>query len=237
MRIVGFRAVSMTLVMVLVGGVALAYVPPSSFLMNKLAAQRSRAGLNRLTVTMQCQEGSVAVHEERWFFKIPGHVRRERSPESVEICDRGKCWIKTQKEKPSQRPEWAYLSYLFFVEGNVPGSRYTELLESLKINTGRDTIARFHGRVAIVLGAKEWERDRPQFWLDKDTFLPLRLMVKENQALVEILWIDWGSRAGGDWFPSVIEVRSDGKIQERCETIKVEAQSPVPDELFKLSPG
>jgi hypothetical protein len=186
-------------------------------------------------LTMQCRAGSSTVHEERWFFKVPGMVRRERGPDQVEICDRGKCWIKSGKEKPSPRPSWAYLPYLFFVENNVTGSRYKNLLESLNVDLKNDTMARFyHGRLAIIIGAKEWERDRPQFWVDKDEFLPLRLMAKEGSGLVEILWKHWGSMISGDWFPAVLEINIDGKQVERCDVEKVDANSPVSEELFKV---
>jgi hypothetical protein len=214
-------------------GPALAYIPPAGFLMDQLADKRGKMGLNRLTLTMQCKIGEGEPQEERWLLKVPGLVRRERSADVVDLCIQGKCTRRTGKDKTAL-PEWAFLPYLYFVEGSPTGARWTGLLSSLKVDTRQDTLARFHGRIAIVLGAKEWERDRPQFWMDKDTFLPLRLMVAQGKALIDITWIDWGTRTTGDWFPQVVQIGSEGKILEHCEVVKLDATTQIPDEMFRL---
>ena len=212
----------------LIASTALAYIPPASFLMDRLAYKRTKTGVRRLRVKMQCSGV-----EHNLYLKVSGKVRRERGSQ-VEICKSGKCWLKSGESKSKQLPKWAYLPYLYFVEGEVKGSRWLALLESLNVNTKVDAITRFHSRVAFVLGAKSWERDRPQFWVDKDRFVPLRLMLLDGKTLVDIQWIDWGTKTGGDWFPSVMEIRRDGKVIERCEVGEVTSGASMPDDLFKL---
>ena len=213
---------------VLAASTALAYIPPASFLLDRLAYKRTQTGVRRLKVKMQCQGV-----EHNLYLKHFGKVRRERGSQ-VEICKSGKCWLKGDAAKPRQLPKWAYLPYLYFVEGEVKGSRWLALLESLKVNTKVDALTRFHSRVAFVLGAKSWERDRPQFWLDKDRYVPLRLMLLDGKSLVDIQWLDWGTKTGGDWFPSVMEIHRDGKVVERCEVDEVTTGVSIPDDLFKL---
>lgn len=227
MKRMRFRPVVLVL-LVLMASAALAYIPPASFLMERLAQKREESGVRRLKVKMQCQGA-----EHNLYLKVSGKVRRERGSQ-VEICKSGKCWLKSGESKAKQLPKWAYLPYLYFVEGEVKGSRWLALLESLKVNTTVDAITRFHSRVAFVLGAKSWERDRPQFWVDKDRFVPLRLMLLDGKSLVDIQWIDWGSKTGGDWFPSVMEIRKDGKVLERCEVEEVTSGVSMPEDLFKL---
>jgi hypothetical protein len=213
---------------------AVAHIPVPSFMMERLARQRTKLGYRRLKVTMRCREGEAAGQVQVLFLKVPGLVRRERPAGAVEICRMGKCWMTGADEKPRRLPAWSFLPYLYFVEFDVKGSRYLDLLRSLKVNTSVDTIARFHSQTAVVYGAKQWERDRPQFWLDKDDFLPFRLMVRDGKSLVDILWIGWGSKTGGDWFPSVLEVRRDQKVVERCEVTQVETGVSMPEKLFQL---
>lgn len=228
------RPARLLLLPLLVSLPALAYVPPASFWFEKMAERRAKMGMTRLTVTATCRQGEGAAREERWLLKTPGMVRREAGPDEFVVCVHEKCAQKSAGKAAQRAPAWRYYPFLFLVEGKAAASRYQKLAESLKVDLRRDTLARFHGRVAVVLGAKEWERDRPQFWLDKDNYLPLRLMLLEDKALVEILWINWGSRQTGDWVPAVIEVNRDGVNLERCEITALDASAPIDDAMFSL---
>jgi len=212
---------------------ALAYIPPASFLLDRLASKRAKIGVSSLKVVMQCVHDGGSPRGETLYIKSKGHVRRERGKAGVIVCNNGRCYEKQPGGKPERLPRWAYLPYLYFAEPNANGSRYMGLLRSLGVDTGVDTITRCYSRLAFVLGAKNWERDRPQFWLDKDIYLPLRLMVRHEKSLVDILWIDWGSKKGGDWFPSKMEIRIDGKTVERCEISDVKTGVSMPKSLFK----
>jgi hypothetical protein len=218
----------------LVAGSAIAYIPPASFLMEKMAAKRGQIGLSRVMLSMKCRAGKDLFHEEQWYIKSPGMVRREKTNDVLEVCNGGQCWQKKGKEKPVRLPGWSYWPYLFIAEGNATASRYLKWIQSVGVNVEHDTLTRFHGQMAVILGAKEWERDRPQFWIDKDVFLPLRLMVREGASLIDILWIDWGSRLAGDWFPSALEIYADGQLIERCEVVRLDSNRPLSDDLFRL---
>jgi len=222
------------LLALLIAAEALGHIPTPSFLLGRMASQRTKMGVRRLKVNMQCKRGDQEAVEHVLYLKVNGLVRRERGKQSVEVCKAGQCWIKHGSDQPKRLPKWAILPYLYFVEFDVKGSRYLALLESLNVNTKANTISRFHSRLAVILGAKNWERDRPQFWLDKDSFLPLRLMFLDGKTLVDIMWIKWGTKVSGDWFPSILEQRHDGKVVERCEVTGVESGVSMPESLFKL---
>ena len=52
--------------------------------------------------------------------------------------------LRSKTAKPKTLPGWTYLPYLYFVEGEVKGSRWTALLQSLNVDTKVDAITRFH---------------------------------------------------------------------------------------------
>jgi hypothetical protein len=212
---------------------ALAYIPHPGWLMERMAEKRGNLRLQRLRVELRCGTGEQA-RTELLLLKQPGLVRRERGDGSLEVCDKGKCRRRSADGTIGPLPEWTYLQYLYFVEAGASGERYERLLASLKVDTRVDTLSRLSSRVAIVLGAKERERDRPQFWLDKDLYLPLRLMVRDGGSIVDLVWRDWGSRQSGEWFPGALEVSRDGQPLEVCETLGVEADRDLPDDLFQL---
>jgi hypothetical protein len=213
---------------------AIAYIPSANFLLEKLAQVRGKQNPSRAQYTLRCQgESSVDSHEERLLIKTPGMVRRERGSDVVDICQGMKCWQRQGAAKAIQLPEWAFLQYVFFTE-KPSGGRYQSLLTSLKVKTEETTLARFHGKVAYVIGAKEWERDRPQLWVDKDSYLPLRMYVLDGKSLIDIGWFGWGGRTGGERFPSEIELGRDGKVFERCELTDINTTLKIPDDLFKI---
>jgi hypothetical protein len=218
----------------LLTGFALAGIPHAGWLMSHMAERRAKMGLTRLKVDLQCGPNDQALQPEALYIKVPRMVHWKRSDGSSLVCADGKCVRKSPNVKPVRLPDWAFLQFFFFLESAPTGERYMRLLDALKIQTKVDTLTRAGNRVAVVLGAKEWERDRPQIWLDKDRYLPLRLMTLDGQSLMDIQWMDWGSRTAGDWFPARFEVRRDGQLVDHCEVEHVEVNVSMPDELFKL---
>ncbi len=213
---------------------AIARVPAVNLLLDKLTQVRGKQTVGRVQINLRCQSaGTADSHEERLFIKAPSMVRRERAPDVVEICRAEKCWQRRGTATAVALSEWTYLQYLFVAE-KPSRERYESVLTGLKVNMKETTLARFHGRVAYVIGAKEWERDRPQLWIDKDSFLPLRLFVPDGRSLVDIGWFGWNGRLGGDHFPSEIEISRDGKIFEHCESIDINTTTKISDDLFKL---
>ncbi|HOX43595.1 MAG TPA: hypothetical protein PK668_08355 [Myxococcota bacterium] len=213
---------------------ALAYIPHVDWLMERLAEKRAVLKLHQLKVELRCSPDGSAPKPEVLYLKTTGVVRRERADGSLEICRAGKCRLRQADGKVVERPEWAYLQYLYFADGSGTAQRFERLLAALKVDTKVSTLSRFNARIAWVVGAKEWERDRPQLWLDKDSYLPLRLMVRDGGSIVDLVWRGWGSRATGDWFPASLEVHRDGKPVELCEAASVESRLEMPDELFQL---
>lgn len=218
----------------LLAGVALAHIPHASWLMSRMTHKREQAGVRRLVVQMTCGLDEQNRKPEVLTLKVPRMVRRERADGVVEVCNKDRCVRKTADGKIERMPGWTLFEYLYFVEGPSSGERWVRLLKALKIDTKVDTMTRAGARVAFVLGAKEWERDRPQIWIDKTRYVPLRLMLNSGQSLVDIAWSDWGGRTTGDWFPARLEVLLDGKRVDACSVDHVDVNTSISDDLFRL---
>ena len=215
----------------LTAGLALAHIPEASWLLNRMAHKRGQMGLRQLKIELRCGEDG---HRETLLLKVTGKVRREYADGRVDICNRGRCQRLDPDGKATPLPAWTYLQYAYFADGKSSSEQFQRLLVRMGVDLKRTTLSRIASRVAFVLGAKEWERDRPQFWLDKDLYLPVRLMAKDGNALVDISWRSWGSRSSGDWFPGELRVVRDGQVIQQCETIEVDANPKAPDTLFAL---
>lgn len=223
------KLLGLSSLLLLLAGPVQAYILPVDFLMRKMADKRGRIGISRLTVTMNCQRGQATRSPEKLYLKVPGRIRWEGPGNDVIVCRGIRCHRLGGAEQAI--PAWTRYLYFFFV-GPANQAAYMKMLKNLGVNTRRDTLSRFAGRVAVVLGAKSWERDRPQFWLDKDLFLPLRLIVKHEGIMVDMAWKKWGSRLSGDWFPASLEVRRDGQPLLDCQVTAVDSRTPLDDKLF-----
>ena len=210
---------------------ASAYILPPDFLARKMAAKRRALKLTRLTAKLSCTEHGQTV-EKLLRLRVPGMARLE-SGDSVLVCSNNRC-VERGSGGTSKAAPWKKWIFRFLSE-QPDAQSYIRWLRQLKVDIKRNTLSRIDGRIAVVLGAKNWERDRPQFWLDKDRYLPLRLMLRHGDSLVDITWKDWGSQEGGDWLPGRIEVSIDGKTVESCRTTSVDARSDVPKKLFRLN--
>lgn len=115
--------------------------------------------------------------------------------------------------------------------GVQPDRPYAEELARLGIPLGDVHLARFGGRIAYVLGARPQEK-KPQAWLDKQTFQPVRVVSSFAGSLFDVRLLDYGSPVGGDWFPRAVEVHEGGELRARFATEKVAANPRIPDALF-----
>jgi hypothetical protein len=116
--------------------------------------------------------------------------------------------------------------------GADPGRAWAEELSRLGVSLGDESLGRAGARVAYVLGAAQPRERKPQVWIDKQSWQPLRLVAPLSGALDDVRLLDFGSVVGGDLFPQTVEVRQDGALALRFATEKVAANPRIPDALF-----
>lgn len=232
--------------------VAHAYIVSAEFILNQLAERRAALELKDLTVQLVSDtDGVDAPVDERIYLKRPErlrHVRELPSGETVVIERDGKRAEGSETElKRSTTRSIEMLGVLLAPSGADDTARAQRLLTSLK-TLGVDTTTvslTLYGadarESAYVIGARPWEKDKPQLWLDQTTYLPVRLIhfIQESGKAVryESRFTDYGSAAAGAFFPRVIEnFRGDVRIR-RAEVSELKANQDLPDTLFQLPPS
>ncbi len=115
--------------------------------------------------------------------------------------------------------------------GADPGRVYADELFRLGVSLTDDYLGHMGGRVAYVLGAPPQEK-RPQAWIDKQSFQPVRLVAVLAGPLADVRLVDYGLPVGGDLFPRVVEVHEGGALSLRFTADKLSANPKIPDSLF-----
>ena len=82
-------------------------------------------------------------------------------------------------------------------------------LHLLGIDVSIASLGRFHGKTAYVLGAQYPDESVSQLWIDKDTFLPFRLILSKNSDAahkdsMELRYNKWRN-IDNTWYPMHIE--------------------------------
>ena len=117
----------------------------------------------------------------------------------------------------------------------------TELAERL-IRLGVDvsvsSLGRFEEKIAFVVGANYPDESVSQVWIDRDTFLPIRWIIKDvNSALksdsLEIRYLTWW-KIGKTRYPSRIEFYQDGNLVRVNQAINFEEDANFSRELFDI---
>ncbi len=123
------------------------------------------------------------------------------------------------------------------VDSAIAADKLIGAFKGLGVNTEVVSYARFDGRVAYLIGSKPWESDKPQVWIEKDSFLPVRIVTFQKApggvVKLDIRYLGWGSPVGGAWYPQTIEIWRGDKLVRRSSTQNVERNAAVDATLFK----
>jgi hypothetical protein len=237
---------------------ALAYLLPSSGVLKRLAQRRGELALSSLeargTFSMG-GEGARAAAAATGLpltgselslpailsLKMPGRCRLELTPPDLAEADRPAAVVREGKITGLKGLErvaaaQALLRGVCALLSERPGGPepdrvYAEVLSRLGIGLGDVFLGRFGGRIAYVLGARPSEK-KPQVWVDKQTFQPVRIVASFAGALVDVQLLDYGAPTGGDWFPRAVEVHEGGELRARFVTEKVVPNPRIPDAVF-----
>lgn len=113
-----------------------------------------------------------------------------------------------------------------------------ERLFQLGVDVSISSLGRFEGEIAFVIGAEYPDESVSQVWIDQDTFLPLRWIIKgvdpagESDTL-EIRYLIWW-KIGKIRYPSRIEFYQDGNLVRVNQAINFEENATFSEELFDI---
>ncbi|MCG8472034.1 MAG: hypothetical protein MI742_09275 [Desulfobacterales bacterium] len=134
------------------------------------------------------------------------------------------------------------------VEGSAgPSESYIEPLQLrsrdlfraalLKWNVDVETtsLGRHNGRIAWVVGAKAFQpemADAPQFWVEKESFLPMRwILPTSSGATLEVWYHDWFKQGNASW-PGRIEFYRNGFLFREIRMADVKRTKALADHRF-----
>lgn len=242
----------------LAAGPALAYLLPVSAVLKRVGQRRDELGLASLeargTFVMTGESARAAAAATGLplagsefsvpallTLKVPGRCRLDLAPPDLPEADRPAAVVKQGRLSGVRSldrvgPAAALLRGLCALLSQRPGGPepdrpYAEELARLGVPLTDVALGRFAGRVAYVFGARPAET-KPQAWVDKLTFQPMRVIFAAGPGLSDVRFLEWGSPTGGEWFPRVVEVYEGADLRARFVTERAAANPKVSDALF-----
>lgn len=181
---------------------------------------------------------------ERTWLRAPDGLRHEvelsQGLRVVLVSDKRRKVQDPAEGRPGVRALPAFA--LHFLAGGAPQSatslaeRLVRDLQAMGVDLDEVHHGRFDGRIAYVIGARPWETDKSQVWIDKDEHLVLRVVSRASTAPAsggeEVRLQGYGSPEGGGWFPRVVEHWRGGTLLQRSITRDVEVNADTRKGLF-----
>jgi len=107
-------------------------------------------------------------------------------------------------------------------------------LTSAGVDVSVSSFGRFQDMIAYVLGAEYPDQTRSQLWIEKDTFLPIRLLLKRNDAdFLEFRYYKW-EKMDGITYPMHIECYHNGKLIREMKVTSWAANPQFSEDLFDI---
>jgi len=116
--------------------------------------------------------------------------------------------------------------------------KLVERLLQLGVDVSISSLGRFEEKIAFVIGAEYPDESVSQVWIDKETLLPLRWIIKGVDPAVEsdtleIRYLVWW-KIGKTRYPSRIEFYQDGDLVRVNQAINFEENAAFSKELFDI---
>ncbi len=236
-------SVSIVLAATLVPAVALAFILPADAILARSAKMRAQLGLTTLRLEGTRTKADGTKERFREVLRSGKGRKIETLVDGVAVnvqlvTQAGKLYQYNPKQgpgAPTKAPVDPIVRFLLEDSKDPGGRRGMSFLANAGINHEITTMGRQERRLAFVIGAKPWEGDKPQLWLDQTTYVPLKLITRSNGKLMETRLLGFGSPLTQSYFPRIVERYEDGKLVERTTYETIELNPKLDDEA--LSPG
>ncbi len=116
--------------------------------------------------------------------------------------------------------------------------RLMQTLNRLGVETAISSLGRLEERVVFVLGARYPDESVSQLAVDKETFLPIRLLLvhRGSEAAgnrLEIFYRNWQKIQSG-WFPFQVVFYTDGRLAREIRVSDIRPNPSIPADLLDL---
>lgn len=198
---------------------------------------------------------SMLVSQAVWFFHEDGSQRTEavetlrylfskafrsdavsENAERIYLMDMGRAMtvIDGRVAETAESMFDAYKDILLF--------RSRDALQQQLVKRGIDmavvALGRFDEKIAFVIGAERPDEPVPQVWIDKETFLPLRWVMRTEdgsggETVLDIRYADW-RQIEHVWYPMQIAFYEGEKLVREIKVSTVKTNLTFPEELFDI---
>jgi hypothetical protein len=233
---------------------AAAYVLPPAAVVKKVAERRAALEVTSVEATGTVElrgaalarlgalappGGAALTLPARLLVKSAGKARLELLPTDTAEAERPAVSVKDDRlsgrggleATPAASALVRALAALLAAPGGAEGKAFGEALVRRGVKLDEATLGRFDGRIALVLGGKASD-PRPLAFVDKETWMPLRLLFQEGGAMLDVRLLGWASPTGGDWLPRALEVWDGATLLLRFTTERASANVRLAEGLF-----
>jgi hypothetical protein len=227
---------------------ALAYLLPATAILRRAA--ETRAGLELGAVeaigTLELRGAAVPTGDPpsvaaRLLVKTPGRVRLELLSADAAEAERPAAMVREERlagragleKQPAVAALIRALATLLAWPTGEDGQALGDGLGRRGVKLDEVSLGRFNGRLAWVLGGRLNDpKSPPLAFIDKESWMPLRLLFTEGGTSFDVRFLDWASAVGADRIPRVIEVWQGTELVLRFNTEKTTSNPRLPDALF-----
>lgn len=116
--------------------------------------------------------------------------------------------------------------------------RLIRTLNQMGVETAISSLGRLEERVVFVLGARYPDESVSQLAIDKETFLPARLLLVDGDAedggrRLEIVYENWQKVQSG-WFPFQVQFYVNGRLAREIRVADLRINPSIPSSLMDL---
>ena len=221
---------------------ALAYILPAQFIMRLLADKVSRLKIEDVSMKLESQEGSEN-RAERLYLKRGERARLVSGADETVIYIENEGKISDLKSGATSGRTDVLAALLFPSGKNLDerSLRSVKILESAGIDTSVVALARLDNRPAYIVGAKVSEPGKPQIWMDKELFVPVRSILFTGPGAtgdkIEKRYLDYANLKAksleSEWFPSIIKTWKNGELVKEQVIVEAKTNQKLPESLFR----
>ncbi|MGA8242676.1 MAG: hypothetical protein WB818_19035 [Desulfobacterales bacterium] len=229
----------------------IATVPPShayvlhgyhllELMRHEMGTARSLEVIQKLTIQESVSPTEAVAVQETLSYRFPVAFRSEfisAAGEHIHIFSNGRALTVVDRRIVSDtESEFDHYKDIFLYNTR-------ELLKNrlLQLGVAADvsSVGRFQGRIAYVLGAQYPDETVPQLWLDKETFRPMRWLLKPASAgnlseTIEVRYDDW-RKLSSIWYPERIEFYQGDRLLRRMQVQRTRVNPELSNRLFDLT--